>query len=50
MTRAHYGMIAGIAGAAFAAWWMRRRGRSVAGPMSTASSHGEVIYSNSPIA
>jgi hypothetical protein len=41
-------MLAGIAGAAFA-WWWRHRRDSVARGMSAAS-HGETIFSNSPIA
>ena len=47
MTKSRYGMIAGIAGAAFAAWWWRRRqtGRPDA---TDASSTGEVIFSNTP--
>ena len=49
MTRSRYGMLAGIAGAAFAAWWFRRRG-TVAEQMATASSdRGETIFTNSPV-
>lgn len=45
MTRSRYGMIAGIAGAALAAWWWRRRGHE-----GTAGfEHGEVIYRNTPV-
>jgi hypothetical protein len=44
MTR-RYGLLAGIAGAAFAAWWFRRdyvvRGMSEA-------ARGETIFSNAP--
>ena len=47
MTRSRYGMLAGIAGAAFAAWWWNRRDRMVRG-MSEAG-RGETIYSNSPM-
>jgi len=47
MTR-KYGLLAGIAGAAFAAWWWRRRD-SVARGMSE-SSRGETIFSNAPFA
>ncbi len=48
MTRNRYGMLAGIAGAAFAAaWWWSHRD-SVARGMSDAG-RGETIFSNSPI-
>lgn len=47
MTRVHYGMLAGMAGAAFAAWWMRRR-RPGSAMQDTA--RGEVIFSNAPLA
>ena len=51
MTRSRYGMLAGIAGAAFAAWWWRRRGDWVARGMSdTSADRGETIFSNSPVA
>jgi hypothetical protein len=46
MTRSRYGMIAGIAGAAFAAWWWNRQrtaGRASAGRK------GEVIFHNHPV-
>jgi hypothetical protein len=46
MTRTRYGMLAGIAGAAFAAWWWRHRGGSMA--QDVHSERGEVIYSNTP--
>jgi hypothetical protein len=46
MTRSRYGMLAGIAGAAFAAWWWRRRG---AGQMTANQGHGEVIFNNHPL-
>ena len=47
MTRSHYGWIAGIAGAALAAWyWRGRQARRSA----DASDKGEVIFSNSPVA
>lgn len=48
MTKKRYGLIAGIAGAAFATWWMRRR-RSVRGLSQMSQDRGDVIYSNSPI-
>jgi len=47
MTRSRYGMLAGIAGAAFAAWWWNRRD-SVTRSLSEAG-RGETIFSNTPI-
>ena len=53
MTKKRYGMLAGIAGAAFAAWWYKRRD-SIARRMSQSAqsggNHGEVIFRNSPVA
>ena len=49
LTKTHYGWLAGIAGAAFATWWWRRSD-SVARGMSSASDHGETIFSNRPVA
>ena len=46
MTKSRYGMIAGLAGAAFAAWWFRRRQTGRANL--SASNTGEVIYRNTP--
>jgi hypothetical protein len=47
MTRARYGLLAGIAGAAFATWWYR--GRSAARQLTGInSSRGETIYRNTP--
>jgi len=46
MTRSRYGMLAGIAGAAFAAWWWR--GRTTARRIDTGSDRGEVIFRNTP--
>jgi hypothetical protein len=40
-------MLAGLAGAMFAAWWMRRR--RTAGRGEDAAERGEVIFSNSPV-
>lgn len=47
MTRSRYGLLAGIAGPAFAAWWWR--GRTPA-PVMRAHAHdrGETIFSNTP--
>jgi hypothetical protein len=46
MTRGRYGLIAGVAGAALAAWWWRsRRGADFLTPSQL---RGEVIFSNSP--
>lgn len=47
MTRSRYGMLAGIAGAAFAAWWRWGRRDRMAQGMSEAG-HGTTIFSNSP--
>lgn len=47
MTRSRYGMIAGIAGAALAAWWWRRR--SAGARMNAAGGRGEVIFRNTPV-
>ena len=46
MTKSQCGMIAGLAGAAFAAWWFRRRQTGRASL--SASNTGEVIYRNTP--
>ena len=46
MTRSRYGMLAGIAGAAFAAWWWR--GRAATRRMVGAYDRGDVIYRNTP--
>lgn len=48
MNRRTYGMIAGIAGAAFA-WWMRKRGSMRQTAESRPEERGEVIFSNAPI-
>jgi hypothetical protein len=44
MTKTRYGMLAGIAGAAFAGWWWRNRRSSA----HINNERGEVIFSNSP--
>jgi hypothetical protein len=46
MTKKRYGMLAGIAGAAFAAYWGWRHRSSNMGHVMAES--GEVIYSNTP--
>jgi hypothetical protein len=46
MTR-KYGLLAGIAGAAFAAWWFKGRDRVARGM--SAAERGETIFSNAPI-
>ena len=45
MTRSRYGILAGIAGAAFATWWWRSRMGAAAPP---AHDRGEVIFRNAP--
>jgi hypothetical protein len=47
MTRSRYGMIAGIAGAAFA-WWYRKRRHGRPG-VDTEADQGRIIYSNAPV-
>jgi hypothetical protein len=42
-------MIAGIAGAAFATWWLRKR-RMSHHSFQPEGDRGEVIFSNSPVA
>ena len=44
MTRSRYGWLAGIAGAALATWYWRRRHNH------GESEKGDVIYNNTPIA
>jgi hypothetical protein len=46
MTRGRYGLIAGIAGAALAAWYWRGRHR---GDEMTGRDRGETIFSNTPV-
>jgi hypothetical protein len=48
MTRSRYGLLAGIATAAFGAWWWRRRDRVVSGMTEASRQRGEVIYRNTP--
>jgi cyanate permease len=48
MTKSRVGMLAGIAGAAFAAWWWQQRSGSSA-ESTTAHERGEVIFSNAPV-
>lgn len=47
MTRSRYGMLAGIAGAAFAWWYRKRRGARTT-PFAD-EERGEVIYSSTPM-
>lgn len=46
MTRLQYGILLGLVGAGMA-WWQRSRMQAASGHP---SGHGEVIYSNAPIA
>ena len=46
MTKSRYGMLAGIAGAAMAAWWWR--GRNAARRVDTRASRGETMFRNTP--
>ena len=46
MNRNRFGILAGIAGAAFATWWLRHRRNHMSA--TSASDRGEVIFSNSP--
>jgi len=48
MTKSRYGLIAGIAGAAFA-WWWRSRRTSRHDYLTSARPKGEVIYRNTPV-
>ena len=47
MTKSRYGMLAGIAGAAFAAWWWRRRA-ATRQASATTSTYSETIFTNTP--
>jgi hypothetical protein len=49
MTKSRYGLLAGIAGAAFAAWWWRRRDIVARGMSDAGHERGETIYSNAPV-
>jgi len=46
MKRTRLGILAGIAGAAFATWWMRRQRANLW--TTSSSDRGEVIFSNAP--
>jgi hypothetical protein len=48
MTRARYGLLAGIAGAAFGAWWWKRRGAAGSPATPQTRQRGEVIFRNTP--
>jgi hypothetical protein len=49
MTRNRYGLLAGIAGAALAAWYWRSR-MSARDSQQLATERGEVIFRNTPVA
>ena len=49
MTKSRFGLIAGFAGAAFAAWWWQHQRSGMSAPVSHAHERGEVIFSNSPV-
>jgi len=49
LSRKQYGWLAGIAGAAFATWWLRR-GDAARQLNDAASNRGETIFSNHPVA
>ena len=46
MTRSQYGLLAGLAGAALAAWWWNRRETN--GDNGPRDTYGETIYRNAP--
>jgi hypothetical protein len=48
MTRSRFGLLAGIAGAAFATWWWRRRDAMISGMSHAGHERGEVIFRNTP--
>lgn len=48
MTKGRYGLLAGIAGAALAAWWWRSRGGAHDGYLTPAREKGDVIFRNTP--
>jgi hypothetical protein len=47
ITRSRYGILAGIASAAFATWWWRRRASRRHAGMEH-DTYGETIYRNTP--
>jgi hypothetical protein len=47
MTTSRYGILAGIASAAFATWWWRRRA-SLRHGTKERDTYGETIYRNTP--
>jgi hypothetical protein len=49
MTKSRYGLLAGIAGAAFATWWYRRTDWVARKMSSSSSDRGETIFSNTPV-
>ena len=46
MTKTRYGILAGVAGAAFATWWFRFR--NAHGDLAAAHERGETIFRNTP--
>jgi hypothetical protein len=48
MTRSRYGLLAGIAGAAFGAWWWKRRDATRSLAEAQTRQRGEVIFRNTP--
>ena len=49
MTRSRYGLIAGIAGAALAAWWWRSRYSHGDNALTPSQLKEEVIFRNTPL-
>ena len=49
MSKSRFGLIAGFAGAAFAAWWWQHQRSAGSAPVSHAHERGEVIFSNAPV-
>jgi hypothetical protein len=49
MTKSRFGLIAGFAGAAVAAWWWQHQRSAWSASASDAHERGEVIFSNSPV-
>ena len=49
MTKSRFGLIAGFAGAAFAAWWWQQQRGAASMAASPAHERGELIFSNAPV-